>query len=506
MKIHFTLLMICLPLISFCQLSSTEKYDLVIKKAKVIDGTGEEEFFANILIINDIIAEVQRDTSKSPEGEKVIDAGGFTVTPGFIDTHSHGDPLETPEFRNFLAMGITTITLGQDGFSPEVNDLTTWFNKVDAVRPAVNIAIFAGHNTLRKLSGINYETKPLIKKREVQQQLLREAIRAGAFGMTTGLEYSPGDFSGHQELQELAEVVGKENGIIMSHLRNEDDNEVESSLRELLAQGEFCPVHVSHLKVVYGKGEQRAKEILNLLDSARAEGIKVTADVYPYTASHTGIAILFPDWAKEPNNFKEVVSKRREELENYLREKVVQRNGPESTLIGSGTYTGKTLADLVEDLEKPFEKILIEDIGPYGAGAAHFIMDEELQKILLLDRHINVCTDGSPGMHHPRGYGSFSRIIEKYVVEEDALSLEEAVYKMSGLPADVLQIRDRGRIKEGYKADILIFRPEDIQEIATYENPKQLSKGMKYVIVNGKIALQEEEFEENGYGKTIKKQ
>lgn len=477
--------------------------DLVIKNGKIIDGTGGDPYYATLVINNGSITEIQRDTTLQYSAKRTIDANGHLVTPGFIDTHSHGDPLETPQFQNFLAMGVTTISLGQDGFSPELEDLPGWINKVNAARPGVNIISFAGHNTLRELSGVGYDSVPAKDKLQLMENMLERAMAGGAFGMTTGLEYSPGEFSRKEELRSLAKIVGRNEGIIMSHMRDEDDDEVEASIMELLEMGAYCPVHISHIKVVYGKGETRAREILDIINKARENGVTVTADIYPYTASYTGIAILFPDWAKQPNNYPEVLSSRRDELADFLRNKVNQRNGPGATLIGTGPFKGQNLAMVAAHLNKPFEDVVIDDIGPYGAGAAHFIMDEVLQRSLLKHPHINICSDGSPSMRHPRGYGSFPKIIETHVLAENLLKMEEAIHKMTGLAAEALQLGDRGIINEGMVADLLIFRPEDIKENATYEDPHVLAGGMQYVIVNGELAKENNTFSENGHGKVL---
>ncbi len=481
------------------------QYDLHIKNAMILDGSGDDGYTAHILILNDEIAKIDKNLNSNFKAHKTIDASGLIATPGFIDSHAHGDPLETPNFQNFLAMGVTTISLGQDGYSPKEENLEAWFDKVAQMKPATNIAMFVGHNTLRQLSGVNYDTLPKENGLLAMEGLLQKAFDAGVYGMTTGLEYNPGNFSKSDELKRLAKIVGENNGLIMSHMRNEDDVKVENSIRELLSQGEFCPVHVSHIKSVYGKGEKRAEEILKLLDSARASGIMVTADLYPYNASYTGIAIVFPEWAKKPNDFQEVAKNRREELEKFLRNKIAQRNGPEATLIGSGKFKGKNLKQISEELNKTFEEVLIDDIGPYGAGGAYFIVDEELQERLVQNDFVNICSDGSPSMRHPRGYGSFAKVIETYVLEKELFSLEEAVHKMTGLSAEIIGIEDRGLIKEGFKADLLIFDPEEIRETATYEEPHQLAKGFKLVFVNGKLVKQEENFLEGRNGEMLKK-
>ncbi|WP_421824813.1 N-acyl-D-amino-acid deacylase family protein [Flagellimonas oceanensis] len=481
-------------------------YDLWIKNAKVIDGTGSESYRAHVLVLNDTIAKIEKDTTLEFLAQEQVDAAKKVLTPGFIDTHGHGDPIESPEFKNFLAMGVTTIALGQDGYSPREKDLSGWMQKVDSVNTGVNIAMFVGHNSIRQLSGVNYEEVPSEEGLAEMKSLLNNAFDAGVFGMTSGLEYNPGSFSKKEELEELAKVVGERDGLIMSHMRDEDDTEVEQSIRELLSQGKYCPVHVSHIKSVYGKGEERGNEILSLLDSARAKGVQVTADMYPYTASYTGIAIVFPDWAKKPHDFDEVVAKRKPELQEFLQNKIAQRNGPEATLIGSGEFAGKNLKEISEELNKPFEDVLIEDIGPYGASGAYFIMDETLQKTLVQSDLVNICSDGSPTMRHPRGYGSFVKVIETYVNDDRLFTLEEAVYKMTGLAAKTMGLQSRGLIQEGLKADLLLFDPAKVKATATFENPHQLAEGFDEVWVNGKRAVTNAQFSGERFGQMLRKQ
>ncbi|WP_194776375.1 N-acyl-D-amino-acid deacylase family protein [Pararhodonellum marinum] len=506
MNKNITLFLGILALLSFScknQNTSTE-INLLIKNAQIIDGSGAEPYYGQILIIEDEIFKIEKDTSLDINAERIIDARGSMLTPGFIDSHAHGDPMETPAFENFLAMGVTSIFLGQDGFSPETIDLKGWMDSVDQIKPGVNVGMFVGHGTLRMLSGVQYDKTPTDSGMRSMENLVNSAMEAGCFGLSTGLEYNPGYLAGPDELNRLAKVVGKKGGMIMSHMRNEDDAYIEASLKELLDQGEFCPVHVSHIKVVYGKGEERAAGILAFLDNARGQGKTVTADLYPYEASYTSISILFPEWALPPADYSQVMAERRGELETYLRNRVNLRNGPEATLIGNGPYKGKTLKEVGEILEKPFEKVLIEDIGPSGTSAAYFVMDEVLMKALLVDEHVNICSDGSPTSNHPRGYGTFAKIIESYVIKEPILSLPEAIYKMTGLTAQSLGIHDRGLIREGMKADLLVFDPEAVRANATYENPAQLAEGFDYVLVNGQIAKEKDVFS-NQSGKIIKK-
>ena len=333
--------------------------------------------------------------------------------------------------------------------------------------------------------------------------ILNESLKY-TFGLSTGLEYSPGLNAESHELRSLAKVVGENNRLIMSHMRNEDDDHIEDSIAELLEQGEYARVHISHLKSVYGKGIDRAEEILNILNSARDSGIDVTAEIYPYNASYTGIGIVFPIWSKTQEEFNKVKLSKREELESYLVHRINQRNGPESTLFGTAPYTGKTLADLSHEKEMNFEDILIDEIGPNGASGAYFVMNEELQDRLLLDPNIGICSDGSISGYHPRGHGTFAKIIEKYVVNEGMLSLEEAIRKMTSFAAKVLGIDDRGILREGMKADIIIFNPDKVRARASYTDPFLLAEGFDIVMVNGRKAWDNQKHSDQLWGKVLK--
>ena len=472
-------------------LSQYAQIDLLIENGTVLDGTGKAAAAADVAIVGDTIVFVgNAEFSAADLATRIVerlDASGKVVTPGFIDLHAHGNPLETPAMANFLAMGVTTISLGQDGSSPDIAPLSNWLAEVAANGIGVNLAMFVGHGTLREQAGIGRSATPAADALLRMLDLLDTSL-AYTFGLSTGLEYNPGLNASTDELRALARVVGRRDRMIMSHLRNEDDEALEASLAELLVQGEDARVHVSHLKSVYGRGAARAEEILGILAAARAGGIAITADIYPYSASYTGIGIVFPVWAKTRDQFDVARVERRDELAAYLRNRVERRNGPEATLLGTDPWTGKTLADLAHELELPFEDVLIDVIGPDGASGAYFVMNDELQARLLEDPLVGVCSDGSPTGFHPRGHGTFARIIEKYVVRDEALTLVEAVRKMTSFPAEVLGIADRGVVQENMRADLLVFDPRAVRERATYPDPLQLADGFDAVIVNGRIA------------------
>lgn len=477
-------------------------FDIWIRNGIVIDGTGSSAYLADVLIRGKEIVYTGWVDPVKIEAREIIDASQQIVTPGFIDAHAHGDPLRTPNFENFLRMGVTSICLGQDGSSVTVAELPDWLAKIDSLHPGVNIIPFIGHGTIRGESGIGYQEQPSDSLINVMNSLLDQALDQGCYGLSTGLEYTPGTYASAEELIALAKTVGQKERLIMSHIRNEDDNAVQASLEELIALADYCAVHASHLKVVYGKGEKRAEEILDLL-FAKARPHSVTADLYPYTASYTGIGIVFPAWAKPPADYEQVKQKRRTKLGDFLRKKIQQRNGPEATLFGTARYAGLTLADLEKAQGRPYEEILM-DIGPTGASGAYFIMDTPLQERLLQHPKVVLGSDGSPTMRHPRGYGSFAKAIETYVVQDSLLALEAAIHKMSGLTAQTLGLSDRGTLAPGKKADILIFDPMAIKASATYAEPHQFAQGFEQVLVNGEFAIRDGKTDSLRYGQCLR--
>ncbi|MEJ2003689.1 MAG: amidohydrolase family protein [Cyclobacteriaceae bacterium] len=489
MKNKYLLILACL--FASCSVDQSEQeemvhFDYLISDVSIIDGSGRPAYNGHVGVRDGKIAYVGEERPEKFEADSVFSINGAVVSPGFIDLHSHGNPERTPEFENFLAMGVTTICLGQDGSGFTFTSPGEW-NEFAQGPTGVNVIAFAGHGTLRELAGIGRKPVPDAAEMDSMKNILRTQLE-WAFGLSTGLEYSPGMYAERDELLELAKVTGSLDRVIMSHMRNEDDDQVIASIDELAAQGTYSRVHIAHLKSVYGKGSERGEEILQHIRSIRNSGVDLTADIYPYTASYTGISIVFPEWAKTREQFEQVKDARRAELEDYLRERVNSRNGPSATLFGTKPYAGKTLADLQEEWDMPFEDILIDSIGPQGASAAYFVMNEELQETLISDSLIAICSDGSPTGYHPRGHGTHARIIEEFVKNRNVLELPEAIRKMTSYPAQILKLTDRGLIKEGYAADLLVFRPDQVKANATFEDPFQLASGFILVMVNGEVA------------------
>ncbi len=468
---------------------------LVILGGRVVDGTGAPPREADVVVRGGRIAHVGPVDPDTLEAAERFDARGLVVAPGFIDAHAHGDPQETPAFPNFLAMGVTTIVLGQDGGSPEVSELPALMAGVEGTRPGVNVAWLVGHNTIRAESGVGFG-EPDDAGLQRMAELVERGLAAGAFGLSLGLEYDPGRRAGARELEAVAHPVAAVDGVVMSHMRNEDADQVEASLQELLEQGRRAGarVHASHLKVVLGDDPAQARRMLAAMARAREEGMGVTGDVYPYTASFTGLSILFPDWARPPHDYESVARNRRDELLAHLRDRVESRNGPGATLFGTGGLAGRTLEEVAEEAGRPFEEVLWE-LGPGGARAAYFVMDEEVMATFLADPYVAVASDGSPVMNHPRGYGSFPRVLRRHVREEGLLPLEEAVRKMTGLPASILGLHDptrvavpRGTLQEGWAADLVVFHPDEVQDRADFTEPHRLAEGIRRVWVNGRPA------------------
>ncbi|OJY49033.1 MAG: hypothetical protein BGP17_10515 [Sphingomonas sp. 67-41] len=465
--------------------------EILFREVLLVDGTGAAPRLANVLVAGDRIVEVSAP-SAAGGAMRIVAGEGRVLAPGFIDMHSHGDPLDE-SYEAFLAMGVTTITLGQDGSGPRLGkdlDPRSWMAAADRAAIDLNVALLSSHGTLRRAAGV-----PDSVRRPDAAGLARMAaqldaeLKAGAFGLSYGLEYVPGIYSETPELTNLGKVVARYGGVVMSHMRSENDEDIKASIDELIASSLPARPHISHLKVVFGKGEARARELLAYLAEKRRQGIDLTADQYPYEAGYTGIAILFPKWALPPTDYAKVVAERRQELRDYLVQRMTRRGGPEALLIGTKPYAGKTLAQAAGEAGLHYADFLIR-IGPQSGSGAHFTQDKALQDVLLVDPHVAFSTDGGPGMRHPRATGTYAKLVEEYVVRDRKLTIEEMVRKGTGYPAHILRLGDRGTIRAGAKADLILFDPAKVKARSTYVDPFARAEGFDLVMVNGKPAYE----------------
>lgn len=466
-------------------------YDLWIRNGTIIDGTGGERVQKDVLILGDTIAVVADLDGMQVNARRTIDAAGKLIVPGFIDTHSHGDPL-TESFTSFLYQGITTVVLGQDGATADLGDdkspgLAEWMREVDQHGSEVNVATLSGHGTLRMRAGVGNAPRPTPAQLAAMKDLLRKDLAAGAYGLSFGLEYAPGRYSQAAEQKALGDLVGQSGGIVMSHMRSEDYDKIGKAIDELLQID--AHVHVSHLKIVAGQRVEEAQAVLDQLARARARGKNVTGDVYPWTASASNFVFLYPDWAKRRDDYERAVRDRRAELEAHIVKRVSERNGPQAILFTSGPHSGKRLSEVAQDLGKPYEKVMIDDIGYGGPQQGHFLMAPAVHAMFVNADYVNICTDGAPGPGHPRSYDSFVKVLDEYAGAPPKMSFERAIHKMSGLPGQSLSL-DRGTLTPGAKADVLVLSPDELHSRATWTQQQLSPTGIDLILVNGKVAFE----------------
>ncbi len=529
---------------------------LLIKNGEIIDGTGLKGKVGDILINNGIITELAEEILVTNDDNlKIIDATGLVVTPGFIDMHSHSDATFTCEVSNEekLQQGVTTQVNGNCGFGlfpmvdsegykkEVVKDLSSveFYIKEEEIKWGNFKEFFTYfNNTLNKGFGTNH--LPLVphslirsnvlgfgdKKVEKlhitqMQELLREQLNLGARGMSTGLAYAPGCFTSMEELLALCEVLKEQDKIYFSHIRDEGDMIIES-VKEVIeiAEKSGCKVHISHLKAIGVKNHYKTAEIIQLISNARSQGLKITADIYPYEASSTMLSVLLPKKSRSENidtlienlNDKKYCLDIKDEVEYNL----TNRGGSEKIMInylGNREYNyliGKSLKDIsvIFNLGE-FETILklIIDNNNIVNGIFYAISEDGIEE-LLKQEFITIGSDGMLNLEnknasHPRTFGTFPKIYRKYVSELKILSLEEAVYKMTKLPANIMNLKNRGEIKIGNIADITIFDKDKIRDNSTFQNSFVYPTGINYVIVNGEIIVENSKFLSNLKGRIL---
>ena len=488
-----------------------ETPDLVITNGRIIDGTGNSWFRADIAVKGDRIMAVQKGLAAKYSNAKIIDAQNRIVSPGFIDVHAHieGGIFERPTADNFIYDGVTSVVTGNCGGAAD--DIGAFLKKIDQTGTSINVATLAGHNTIKRL-GMGLEnrkaTEAEMKKMEA---LTLRAMEDGAVGLSTGLIYLPGMYSPTEEIVSLAKVAASKGGVYATHMRYEG-TKVNEAINEALTIGREAniPVQISHFKVTGKNNWGRSTETLGMVEEARRQGYDVTIDQYPYTASSTNLAVRLPDWAleggldslrvrmKDQETRKKIMegmkaSQKRDKQKDYSFA-VVASFAPDSS------FNGKSITQINKDLGRKSNflneaNLILDMLAKANAQMIYHTMNEkDLVHFMQYPFNMPAADAGvsnGKGMPHPRGFGTNARVLSRYVREQKVIGLEEAIRRMTSLPANKFNLKDRGLIMAGKYADILIFDENEIQDLSVYENPHQYSKGISLVLVNGKEVLQE---------------
>ncbi len=459
-----------------------EPVGIVIRGGNVDSGTGDGSKVEDIRILGDTIVQIGSITPH--KGDRIIDASGLTVCPGFIDAHSHADGgiFDDPDAETQIRQGITTSVVGEDGSSSL--PLKDWFGKLRKHPASLNFASFAGQGTIRAKVMANSQAQPTDAQLQQMKALVAQEMKAGARGLSTGLEYEPGRFALTDEIIELSKIASQSGGIYISHVRNED-NQAFEAFAELaqIAKGAKMDAEINHIKLCSSRVWGRAGEVIKMM-----EANNITADVYPYTYWHSTIRVIIP--TQEYSN--------RALWEQGLKDV----GGPEHVLLAAyspdPSWKGKTIKQLSDstgiDPITLIQKIIAECYGPGKKGQEGVIVtamsEDDVTDFVKSDR-IMFCSDGGLHDSHPRGAGSFPRVLGVYVRERQALSLTQAIRKMTSLPAWRFGLKDRGRLELGSKADIVLFDPATIADTATVEHPESKPIGLKTVLVNGQVVLED---------------
>lgn len=524
-----------------------EEYSIIIRDGFIVDGTRNPWFKTNIGVKGTKITRIGRIKTSA---KRIIDAKGLIVSPGFIDMHSHSDlallrdPLSEPKIRQ----GVTMEILGQDGLSVapvededkqtlqkflsglagdfeewDWNSLSDYLERIEERGTAVNVATYVGHGTIR-VAIMGYEDrKPSKRELDEMKHLTERSMLDGAFGLSSGLIYAPSCYADACELIELNRVVAKYSGIYVTHLRGEGETLLEALKEAIYVVREAgIPLHVSHHKVVGRKNWGRVDETLRMIDEERERGLDITCDQYPYTAGSTMLSALIPPWGHQGGVERLIERLKDEETRKKLREDMIsglpdwtgsyRAAGWKNILV---TYCkknkdieGKSIIEIAESKDKdPFDTVFDIIIEEKAASSMvlFYISERDMFKVM---RHpaVMVATDGLlSGKPHPRAYGTYAKILGRYVREEKKLPLEEAIRKMTSFPAERLGLWNRGLLREGMYADITIFDSKKIIDRATYEKPHQYPEGVLYVLVNGEIALEKGQRNRVLSGKVLRK-
>ncbi|WP_154899061.1 N-acyl-D-amino-acid deacylase family protein [Gimesia maris] len=485
---------------------SAERVDYVIENGTIHDGTGKVIEQGYVAVRNGKIVSV--GPGEGPACEQRIDATCLVISPGFIDLHTHSDRgIIDPKTRgavNYLLQGCTTSVTGNCGMGPI--DVQKFYDNVDKAGAGTNVAHLLPQGELRSQVIGRVNRKATKAELQEMQRLAAKAMKEGAWGMSTGLIYTPSTYANTEELTELAKVIGAHGGIYASHIRGEEEGLV-SSIQEAIHIGQDAevPVHVSHLKVKGTPNWGTLRLAIELIKEARKKGQRVTADQYPYIAASTSLAAtIFPPWSMSGGvdqlvkrlDDPEAGAKVREAVGNSLS---IKEDGKQIVIAQYSPrpdWVGKHLREIAKAEQKTALQIAEEIMRSGGAQIVNFAMNEEEVRDAMTNPWVATASDGGVMVPdatrpHPRNYGAFPRKIGHYAIREQVISLNQAIRSATGLPADVLGLTDRGYLKPGQAADIVIFDPKSIIDTATFENPHQYADGMRYVFVNGVAAVHE---------------
>lgn len=492
--------------------------DLLIQGGTVVDGTGSPSRVADVGIRGDRIAFVGDAASRGVTAARTLDATGLVVAPGFIDPHTHtsGDLSSSRRHANldFLMQGVTTVVTGNDGSSPlNIGDQFAQWTR-DGIGP--NAALFIGEGSVRlKVMGMS-DAKPTAAQLDSMRSLVARGMRDGALGLSTGLYYAPGSYASTEEIVQLAKVAASYGGIYDTHMRDESSYNIGlvGAVKEAIRIGREAgiPVHISHIKALGVDVWGESDTVIALINDARASGVNVAACQYPYTASGTSIgASLLPRWAEAGGRDSLLARMRdpatREKLEADMTENLRRRGGADALLITGrrdSALTGKTLAKVAEERKVSPIEAALQIVQDGDAGVASFNMKESDIDNFMKQPWVATCSDGSSG--HPRKYGTFPRKLRRYVFDRHVLTLEQAVHASSGLTAQILELESRGTLARGKYADVIVFDPATVRDRSTYEEPRLLATGMRYVFVNGKLVIDQGEYTGALAGRVLKRE
>jgi len=515
------------------------QFDVLIKNGRIVDGSGRASYVADVAIKGDRIVSIGKLSQAT--AARTVDAQGLVVAPGFIDMLGQSETylLIDPRAMSKVMMGVTTEITGEGESIAPINErqikeqedflkrfnltidwrsLDEYFKRLDKQGSGVNLGTFVGATQVREFV-IGYDDRPPTSQElEQMKKLVADAMRDGALGLSTSLQYVPARFAKTDELIELAKVARQYGGIYATHQRSEA-NTIDASLDEVfeIAQKANIPIEIWHLKTAYKKNWGRMPHVLDRIKQARDRGLDITADIYPYIAGSTALSACLPPWALEGGTDKMLARLRDPQTRQRLKTEISQEQttweniylgsgGPGGVLIGSVVnrelepLQGKRISEIAEQQKKdPLDAVFDLILADHGqTGAIYFMMSEDDMRAAMKSPLVSFCTDSGSratdgplagSKSHPRGWGSYPRILGSYVRDENLLSLEAAIHKMTGAPAARVGLKERGLIKEGMFADVTIFDPAKVIDRATFESPNQYPIGIDYVIVNGKISV-----------------